>query len=94
MKIVDLEKLWPAFWINLRGRDVVKKEGVMFVEVSESAGRIYGFLRRNGEVTYNAIIKGTNLNTEDADRAITLLAHEGKIFIEIKRKKEFIALTE
>jgi predicted transcriptional regulator len=66
----------------------------MIMKIGENAGRVYEYLRGKGKVSFNHIVKGTNLKQKEADRAIGWLAREGKIRIDQGKKEELITLTE
>ena len=53
-------------------------------EIGEDAGRIYDYLRQNGECTLAAMKKSLKLSSEGACYALGWLAREGRI--DMRRK--------
>ena len=66
----------------------------MIEKIGENAGRVYEHLRGKEKVSFNQLVKGTNLKQQEADRAIGWLAREGKIRIEQGKKEERFILIE
>jgi predicted transcriptional regulator len=66
----------------------------MTMKIGENAGKVFEYLRGQGKVSLNQIVKGTNLKIKEADRALGWLAREGKIRIEQGKKEETITLSE
>ena len=66
----------------------------MIMKIGENAGRVYEYLRAKGQVSFNALVKGTNLKAKEADRAIGWLAREGKIRLELAKKEELVTLIK
>ncbi len=53
-------------------------------EIGENAGRIYDYVRANGESTLAAMKKSLKLTSEDAAYALGWLAREGRV--DMRRK--------
>jgi hypothetical protein len=66
----------------------------MILKIGENAGRVYEFLRGKDKVSLNAIVKGTGLKAQEADRAIGWLAREGKLRVAKEKAGEAFTLVE
>ena len=60
--------------------------------IGVAAGKIWDYLNENGETSVTKIIKGTELNKNEAQRAIGWLAKESKLTFTMNKRTELLAL--
>lgn len=61
--------------------------------IGSAAGKIWSFLKENGQASATKLAEGTGLDRNDVQRAIGWLAREGKLSVERKGKNEFFSLV-
>ena len=66
----------------------------MKADIGESAGVLWNYLHKHGEVALTALAKDAKLNQRQADRAIGWLAREGKVQIRTEARQELVSLKK
>jgi len=60
--------------------------------IGAAAGKIWEYLEENGSTSVTKVTKETELNRNEAQRAIGWLAKEGKLSFEMEGRTELLSL--
>ncbi|HUT52232.1 MAG TPA: winged helix-turn-helix domain-containing protein [bacterium] len=66
----------------------------MVNKIGDNAGKVWHYLKVNGQCSFNKLVKGAKLKDREADRAIGWLAREGKLKIVKDKNAELISISD